>query len=43
MVVLNDAKVDKQKVVDVPGQLVDDNDLKQLDDTDSTDDTSLAS
>jgi hypothetical protein len=43
MVVLNDAKVDKQKVVDVPSHLVDDNDLEQLDDTDSTNDTSLAS
>ena len=41
MVVFYDAEVDKQKVIDVPSQLVDDNDLEQLDDTDSADDTSL--
>jgi len=41
VVVFYDAEVDKQKVIDVPSQLVDDNDLEQLDDTDSADDTSL--
>lgn len=42
MIVLNDTEVDKQKIVDIPGQLVNAHDLEQLDNANSTYDTSLA-